>query len=91
MWALSSTIRERPFWWEKVNDDAIMEIWKQEALEQQKGLPKARALTERMVRAYPFDFAAKTEMHLLRLRSTTPSQNFSLTPESGRETMGLRC
>jgi hypothetical protein len=49
MWALSSTIRENSYWWEKVDDDMIMEKWKQEALEQQKGLPKARALTERML------------------------------------------
>ena len=49
MWALSSAIREKPHWWEDVKDAAIVARWKKEALEQQKDLPKARALTERMV------------------------------------------
>ena len=91
MWALSNAIREKPDWWEKVNDNAIMGKWKQEALDQQKDLPKARALSEKMVCTLLLDFTAKTEESLLHLRSTTPSQSFLSTQGSGRKMVALRC
>ena len=49
MCALSSAIREKPNWWEKIKDPALVEEWKQEALDQQKGECRIRQLTERMV------------------------------------------
>ena len=49
MCALSSAIREKPNWWEKIKDPALVEKWKQEALDQQEGEYRIRQLTERMV------------------------------------------
>ena len=49
MCALSSAFREKPNWWEKIKDPALVEEWKQEALDQQKGEYRIRQLTERMV------------------------------------------
>lgn len=49
MCALSNAIREKPNWWEKVKDPALVEKWKQEALDQQKDEYRIRRLTERMV------------------------------------------
>ena len=49
MCALSSAIREKPNWWEKIKDPALAEKWKQEALDQQKGEYRIWKLTERMV------------------------------------------
>jgi hypothetical protein len=34
MCALSNRIREKPNWWEKMQDDAIVEKWRDEALQQ---------------------------------------------------------
>ena len=36
MCALSNAIREKSNWWEKIKDPALVEKWKQEALDQQK-------------------------------------------------------
>jgi hypothetical protein len=49
MCALSNAIREKPNWWEKINDPALVAKWTQEALDQQKDELKYRQLTERMV------------------------------------------
>ena len=49
MCALSSAIREKPNWWEKIKDPALVEKWTQEALDQQKGEYRIRQLTKRMV------------------------------------------
>jgi len=49
MCALSNAIREKPNWWEKIKDPALVEKWKQEALDQQKGEYRIRQLTESMV------------------------------------------
>ena len=49
MCALSNAIREKPNWWEKIKDPALVEKWKQEALDQQKNEYRIRQLTERMV------------------------------------------
>ena len=37
MCALSNRIREKPNWWEKMKDEAIMERWREEALQQARG------------------------------------------------------
>jgi len=34
MCALSNRIREKSSWWEKVNDETIVERWREEALQQ---------------------------------------------------------
>lgn len=34
MCALSNYIREKPDWWEKVEDKTIVEMWREEALQQ---------------------------------------------------------
>lgn len=34
MCALSNHIREKPDWWEKVEDETIVEKWREEALQQ---------------------------------------------------------
>jgi hypothetical protein len=34
MCALSNRIREKPGWWEKMKDKAIVERWRKEALQQ---------------------------------------------------------
>ena len=49
MCTLSSAIREKPNWWEKIKDPALVEKWTQEALDQQKAEPRFRQLTEKMV------------------------------------------
>jgi len=49
MCALSNVIREKPNWWEKIKDPALVEKWTQEALGQQKDEYRIRQLTERMV------------------------------------------
>jgi len=49
MCALSNAIREKPNWWEKIKDPALVEKWKQEAWDQQKGEYRIRQLTESMV------------------------------------------
>ena len=36
MCALSHHIREKPNWWEKVKDEAIVEKWREEALQQEE-------------------------------------------------------
>ena len=36
MCALSHHIREKPNWWEKLKDEAIVEKWKEEVLQQQE-------------------------------------------------------
>ena len=50
MCAMSHTIREKPRWWEKLNDPDVMTRWKEEGLEQQKPLDAHRKLTGEMVR-----------------------------------------
>ena len=49
MCALSNAIREKPQWWEKIKDTALVEKWTQEALDQQKGAHRIRQLTKGMV------------------------------------------
>jgi len=49
MCALSNAIREKPNWWEKIKDPALVEKWKQEAFDQQEGELRFRQLTKRMV------------------------------------------
>ena len=49
MCALSSAIREKPNWWEKIKDSALVEKWTQEALDRQKAEPRFRQLTKTMV------------------------------------------
>jgi hypothetical protein len=49
MCALSNAIREKPNWWEKINDPALVEKWTQEALDQQKSEHRIRQLTKGMV------------------------------------------
>jgi len=49
MCALSNGIREKPDWWEKIKDPALVEKWKREALNQQKDEYRIRRLTKRMV------------------------------------------
>ena len=34
MCALSNSIREKPNWWEKVKEQSIVEMWREEALQQ---------------------------------------------------------
>ena len=58
MCALSNAIREKPNWWEKINDPALAEKWKQEALDQQKD--EIRQLTKTMV-AIPENLALTWE------------------------------
>ena len=58
MCALSNAIREKPNWWEKINDPALVEKWKQEALDQQKD--EIRQLTKTMV-AIPENLALTWE------------------------------
>ena len=50
MCAMSHAIREKPRWWEKINDLKVMSRWRREALKQQKPQPRHRKLTETMVR-----------------------------------------
>ena len=54
MCALSNVIREKLNWWEKIRDPALVEKWKQEALDQQEGEYRTRQLTKRMVNAPHF-------------------------------------
>ena len=49
MCALSNVIREKPNWWEKIKDPALVEKWTREALGQQKDEYRIRQLTKRMV------------------------------------------
>ena len=49
MCALSNTIREKPNWWEKIKDPALVKKWTREALDQQKGEYQIRKLTKGMV------------------------------------------
>ena len=49
MCALSNAIREKPNWWEKIKDPALVEKWTREALGQQKDEYRIRQLTKRMV------------------------------------------
>ena len=49
MCALSNAIREKPNWWEKIKDPALVEKWKQEALDQQEAEHRIRRLTKRAV------------------------------------------
>ena len=49
MCALSNAIREKPNWWEKIKDPALVEKWKQEALAQQEDEYRIRQLTKGMV------------------------------------------
>ena len=49
MCALSNAIREKPNWWEKIKDPALVEKWTLEALDQQKDEYRIRQLTRRMV------------------------------------------
>ena len=86
MCTLSNAIREKPNWWEKIKDPALVEKWKQEALDQQKDEYHFRKLTERMVTAAK-SFAL-TGIDLVR-RSIMCSKNCmgtrqfeTLTPES---------
>ena len=58
MCALSNAIREKPNWWEKINDPTLVEKWKQEALDQQKD--EIRQLTKTMV-AIPENLALTWE------------------------------
>ena len=54
MYTLSSTIREKPNWWEKINDPAFTEKWTREALDQQKWhAVYARPLRDRSVPSLP--------------------------------------
>jgi len=50
MCAISHAIREKPRWWEKINNPKIMARWRKETLEQQEHLSRHRQLTEVMVR-----------------------------------------
>ena len=56
MCALSNAIREKPNWWEKIKDPALVEKWTLEALDQQKDEYRIRQLTRRMV-IIPTSFA----------------------------------
>lgn len=49
MCSLSNAIREKPNWWEKIQDLALVEKWKKEALDQQADEYRIWRLTERMV------------------------------------------
>ena len=49
MCALSNRIREKPNWWEKIKDPALVEKWTQEVLDQQKDEYRIRQLTRKMV------------------------------------------
>ena len=49
MCALSNAIREKPNWWEKIKDPALVEKWTREALGQQKDEYRIRQFTKRMV------------------------------------------
>ena len=51
MCALSSHIRERPNWWEEMKDQALVEKWRREILQQQERSNEARSrkLTPAMV------------------------------------------
>ena len=50
MCALSHHIREKPVWWEKVNDKTIVEKWREEALQQaEDGEYPEWTLTPKMV------------------------------------------
>jgi len=48
--ALSNAIREKPYWWEKIKEPALVEKWTQEALDQQRGEYRIRQLTRRMIK-----------------------------------------
>jgi len=54
MCALSHHIREKPNWWEKVKDQAIVEKWREESLQQEEEgeQPPSRKLTPTMVGFY---------------------------------------
>ena len=49
MCALSNAIREKPNWWEKIKDPALIEKWTQETLDEQKSERRIRQLTKGMV------------------------------------------
>ena len=49
MCALSNTVREKPNWWEKIKDPALVEKWTQEALDQQEDEPRFGRLSKGMV------------------------------------------
>ena len=52
MCALSNAIREKPNWWEKIEDPALVEKWVQETLYRQGTQYPIRQLTEKMVTRY---------------------------------------
>ena len=49
MCTLSNAIREKPNWWEKIKDPALVKKWTQEALDQQKDQYRFHQLTAGMV------------------------------------------
>ena len=51
MRVLSSVIRERPNWREKIKDPALVKKWKQEVLDQQEAECPVRRLAKRAVNA----------------------------------------
>ena len=54
MCALSHLIREKPSWWEIIKDKAIIEGWREEALQREEEVdePPSWKLTPAMVQSY---------------------------------------
>ena len=55
MCAFSHHIREKPNWWEKVKDKAIVEEWREGVLQQEEedDMEASRKLTPAMVKSCP--------------------------------------
>ena len=52
MCALSNHIREKPNWWEEVNDEVIVEKWKEEALRrEEEALQREEEASRRKIEA----------------------------------------
>ena len=53
MCALSHRIREKPDWWEKMKDKAVVKKWREEALQREEEIDEAlsRKLTPTMVKS----------------------------------------
>ena len=69
MCALSHRIREKPSWWEKVKDRAVVEEWREEALQEEEEDDEAPSwnLTPAMVNLATFEPVSRVTLTLVKI------------------------
>ena len=69
MCALSHRIREKPNWWEKVKDRAVVEEWREEALQEEEEDDEAPSwnLTPAMVNLATFEPVSRVTLTLVKI------------------------